>query len=527
MRLGGLGLALGLVLGLAAPAFPQEKSRVQVALTNRRDFKIPFNINPADRPRYKQIQLVASSDSGGHWEIIDSTTPDRPSFRFKAPRDGEYWFAVRTLDTKNRLSPPDDAEIEPNMKVVVDTVLPIIHLEALPRRGSTVAVRWDLIDDRIDLSSLKLEFQVVGSPEWNSVTLRKPSRISSESWDAGTSEPIRVRMSVLDKAENARSVVVTMADGKPRNRASSDAGDGSDGELPPPRGTFASAEAERTGPSPILSGPPNMPGVGEGRPERTDSSGPVGTYNPFGSSDPAGTRAATTSPAPAASPGAESSNPPILVSNPKFGLKYEVDDAGPNGPAAVELYITTDGGRNWFKRGEDPDRASPFPVDLGGEGTFGLKLVCKSSANQGDLPPTSGEIPQTIVEVDSSGPVVKLDPIRVVGSKALITWHANDPHPAPRSVMISVKPDVPDAPWVPILPAPIENTGQFTCVLPANCPPRLHFRVDVSDSLGNRGSAETIETGAVLVDRSKPKGRITGLDAGLREGTGPSVRPIR
>jgi len=62
-----------------------------------------------------------------------------------------------------------------------------------------------------------------------------------------------------------------------------------------------------------------------------------------------------------------------------------------------------------------------------------------------------------------------------------------------------------------ITPTPIENNGQFTWNLPANCPPRIHFRVDVVDSLGNRGSAETTETGAVLVDRTKPKGRITGL----------------
>jgi hypothetical protein len=267
--------------------------------------------------------------------------------------------------------------------------------------------------------------------------------------------------------------------------------------------------------------------VGESGIEPVPSSGPVGNSNPFGSADPAGTRASNRPAAATASPPPETASPPILVANPRFGLKYEVDDAGPNGPAAVELYITTDGGRNWFKRGEDPDRMSPFPVDLGGEGTFGLKLVCKSSANQGDQPPTSGEVPQTIVEVDSSGPVIKLDPIRVVGSKAIITWHANDPHPAARSVMISVKPDNPDAPWVPILTAPIENTGQYTWILPANCPPKVHFRVDVVDSLGNRSSAETIETGAVLIDRSKPKGRITGLDPSARDGSAPTARPVQ
>ncbi len=170
---------------------------------------------------------------------------------------------------------------------------------------------------------------------------------------------------------------------------------------------------------------------------------------------------------------------------------------------------------------------SPFPVDLEGEGTFGLKLVAKSAANQGDQPPTPGEVPRTVIEVDSSAPVVKLESVRVVGSKAVITWQANDPHPAARSVMISVKPDGPGANWRSITPMPIDNAGQFTWSLPASCPPRVHFRIDVVDSLGNRGSADTIESGSILIDRSKPRGRIIGLDSVHREGTGPSARPIR
>ena len=179
------------------------------------------------------------------------------------------------------------------------------------------------------------------------------------------------------------------------------------------------------------------------------------------------------------------------MANPKFGLQYAVDDAGPLGPAAVELWVTTDGGRTWFSRGEDPDRASPFPVDLGGEGSFGLKLVAKSAANQGDRPPVSGEAPVTVVEVDSSGPAVKLDPPRMVGSKLVINWHASDPHPAPRPVMISIKEDSPDGKWKLITPAPIENSGQYTWTVPAGCPPKIHVRVDVRDSLGNMGFAET------------------------------------
>jgi hypothetical protein len=511
-RMASLGLGLVLAMSPAAPAAPPGQPKAPLVPSKQRSFRIPFNIDPADRPRYKQVQLWVSSDNGEHWEKVDTTTPDRPSFTFKAPRDGEFWFAVRTLDVKNRLIPADDADVEPNMKVLVDTVPPKLTLEGLPRRGSIASVRWEVIDDRLDLGSFLLEYQTAGASEWSQVPIRRPTRVGRETWDAGTAEALKVRMTVADKVGNSKAVSLQLPDGLPRGDTSFDP---SDPTVPPPRGTFASSESERSSPPPIQSGPPPMPAVGS----RADAgrSSSSGSFNPF-QPDEAPARAA-----PSRAEPPDPSNPPIQVSSPKFGLKYEVDDAGPNGPAAVELFVTTDGGRTWFSRGEDPDRASPFPVDLGGEGTFGLKLVAKSAANQGDQPPVPGEVPRTIVEVDASPPNVKLEAVKISGSRAVITWQANDPHPVPRPVMISVKSDAAGSNWQSITPTPIENTGQFTWTLPASCPARLHFRVDVVDSLGNRGLADTTETGAVLVDRSRPKGRIIGLDAG----NGPTARPIQ
>jgi hypothetical protein len=520
-RLARLGLGLALAFSPVAPAAQPGSTKAPLVPSKQRAFRIPFNIDPADRPRYKQVQLWVSSDGGGRWDKVDTTTPDRPSFTFRAPRDGEFWFAVRTVDTKGRLFPADDVDVEPNMKVLVDTVPPQVRLDALPRRGSIASVRWEVIDDRLDLGSFLLEYQTVGASDWSTVQIRRPGRIGSETWDAGTAEPLKVRMTVADKAGNSKVVSLSLPDGLPRGGSNGSTNDPSDPTIPPPRGTFASSESERESPAPILSGPPPMPGVGAGA-EMSPSSA-SGSHNPFQANDSPTSGPASQSQAEAPDP----SNPPIQVASPKFGLKYEVDDAGPNGPAAVELFVTNDGGRTWFSRGEDPDRTSPFPVDLGGEGTFGLKLVAKSAANQGDQPPTPGEVPRTIVEVDGSPPNVKLDSVRIVGSKAIITWQANDPHPAPRPVMISVKADTPGSNWQSITPTPIENSGQFTWNLPASCPPRVHFRVDVVDSLSNRGSADTTETGSVLVDRTKPRGRIIGLDSSHREGAGPSARPIR
>ena len=44
-----------------------------------RSFRIPFNVDPADRPRLKEVQLWVSQDSGFNWEPRSRTTPDHPS----------------------------------------------------------------------------------------------------------------------------------------------------------------------------------------------------------------------------------------------------------------------------------------------------------------------------------------------------------------------------------------------------------------------------------------------------------------
>ena len=77
----------------------------------------------------------------------------------------------------------------------------------------------------------------------------------------------------------------------------------------------------------------------------------------------------------------------MLVPGPRFKLQYAVEEAGPDGPATVELWMTQDGGRTWIRRGEDPDRVSPIEVDVGGEGTFGISLVARSASGLGDQPP--------------------------------------------------------------------------------------------------------------------------------------------
>jgi hypothetical protein len=66
-----------------------------------------------------------------------------------------------------------------------------------------------------------------------------------------------------------------------------------------------------------------------------------------------------------------------LVNTHVFDVDYQVEDVGPSGVSAVELFVTENGGQQWFRYGNDTDLRSPFQVDAQGEGTF--RICCASS----------------------------------------------------------------------------------------------------------------------------------------------------
>jgi hypothetical protein len=548
VRLATFGLGLGLALGFVAPAAPAAPPSAPRATRptiyhKSRSFRIPFNVDPADRPRLREVQLWVSDDSGFTWKTVSRTTPDRPSFTFRAARDAEYWFAVRTLDTTGKLYPGEDEQVEPSMKVVVDTKEPFLSLEPDGRRGSVASVRWEVRDEHLDLSTLVLKYQVEGARDWRQVPIRQRRLIGSESWDAGTAEPLKIRAEVADKADNKAETEITLPEGVPANPALSS--NESEFSAPPPIARISSGpnfpppddSAPGQGGSDVFGSPP-MANAGHpaGNAPEFDPDAFAGMGNGGASPAPGPNAEVAAAPAPAPAPGpaaAAGGGRTLLVASPQFALQYAVDDAGPNGPAVVELWVTQDGGRTWIRRGEDPDRISPFVVDLGGEGTFGLALVARGASGLGDPPPAPGDPPQMWVEVDGTPPHVQLNPPQVGHGvhlgKVAITWRATDLHLGPQPVVISWRPaDQPNARWQPITDR-IENTGKFIWTVPPNVPPRFHIRIDVVDTVGNRGSAETTDMGPIVVDRARPRSRILGLDPNMRTGsnTNPAARPLR
>jgi hypothetical protein len=505
------------VLIAAARAAPNgtPANRPPTIYHKSRSFRIPFTVPPADKPRLADVQLWVSDDSGFTWKPVTHTSPDRPSFTFRATRDAEYWFAVRTVDTEGRLNPGEDEAVEPNMKVVVDTKPPSLILEPDGRRGARVAVRWEVRDENLDVGSLALEYQAEGASTWRQVPISRKSLIGSATWDAGTAEPLKVRGSIADKARNRVEQTIAISEGTPDHPQMAANDFSSEFNTPPPIAQISSgSNFSSDDPARSLSDSPPLP---YSSPSARNASG-AGGFDAEAFGGATGNAGSTAAQSRGSGAGGA---PTLLVRSPQFGLQYAVDDAGPGGPAMVELWMTRDGGRTWYRRGEDPDRSSPFPVDLGGEGTFGVCLVARGASGLGDLPPAPGDLPQTWIEVDSTPPNVQLDP-PVIGSgqhlgKVAIRWHASDPHLGPQPVTIAWRADQPGAQWYPIAER-VDNTGQFIWSVPPNIPPRFHLRVDVVDTVGNTGSAETSPSSPVIVDRARPRSRILGLDPSVRSG---------
>jgi hypothetical protein len=143
----------------AAPQLPELKH------FNLRLFEIPYDWTGGARPTgATAVKLYVSSDQGKTWQEISSARHDVQYFRFHAPADGEYWFAIRTIDSAGRARP--EGPLAPEQRMLVDTQNPeITRLEAVRTSPSQIEVRWEAADAFIDPASLVAEYRTQAS-DW-------------------------------------------------------------------------------------------------------------------------------------------------------------------------------------------------------------------------------------------------------------------------------------------------------------------------------------------------------------------------
>ncbi len=444
----GTGAIASLIANVAQPV-AQAAQDAEVIYCRRPVFRIPFQIEPGEQGRVREVQLYVSEDQR-NWRFHSAVSPDQRHFQFTSQRDGLHWFMVRTQDLDGRLNPASLDGTRPGLQVVIDTVLPEARLIPLPARAEQVGVEWEVRDANVDIQTLQLEYRPQGVGEWQTLSI-DPQLAGQKYWSPQARGPIEVRLRVRDQAENQGSAQLVLQGG------------GRDQE--------SGARSPEPG--------PGTPG--------------------------AGVRSSSSDGRPPAGPNVK------VVNTTKITLNYKIDDVGPSGVSLVELWYTLDG-RNWQRYGEDADKESPFLMEVNGEGAYGLALVVRSGVGLGDRPPQVGDPPQMWIEVDLTKPVVQLlsvDPGRGADSGNLtVTWQAYDKNLAHTPISLSYAEQL-DGPWK-TMAANLDNTGRYVWRIPPSTPFRFHVRLEAIDRGGNLGRAETSKP--VAVDLSIPKGRLQGVE---------------
>ena len=195
----------------------------------------------------------------------------------------------------------------------------------------------------------------------------------------------------------------------------------------------------------------------------------------------------------------------------QFEVGYAVDQVGPSGIGSVDLYITENGGREWWKYGEDTDKTSPIAVQVPQDGEYGFVVRVRSGAGLSMEPPRPGDAPELTVTVDQTPPKLELLPIQqgsgLAGNQVTIRWRVGDPFLAPTPIALSYAKEA-SGPWTKFA-EPESGVEHYRWSITEDLPSKLYVRVEARDLAGNMSSADVAEP--IVVDLSRPQGRIVDV----------------
>lgn len=485
--------------------------------TNKTRFRIPFKFDAAEMQALgaREVRLFVSQDRGATWQHQQTVAPDAGKFQFQAPADGEYWFVVRTLDSQNRLH-PEGAGMEPGLVVIVDTAQPQLRIELRQPQAGRVQLAWAATDRNLDLTQLRLEYIQPGQPEWKPIVV-VPKAMGQTDWSVPAAGLVAVRGTIGDTAKNTVTAETQLrvqgalnAVPQPESPTARHPVAG----MTPPNAVSAPMLAPVDSPS--LAAPDAAPAIIARPVSRSQSpllpvpplTSPPSAEGEFRTLIREGSVAASPTQNPA-SPGAARAR---VIAARRFNLGYTVQDIGPSGLGGVEIYATDNGGANWYRYGEDPDRQSPAAIELPGEGTYGFTIVARSGAGLSADPPQNGQAPSMALVVDLTPPNIELTGLEqgrgTLVNKIAVSWRYHDANPHDAPVQISWSVNGQDG-WQSVS-GWVENSGRYLWNIAPNTPPRFFVRIEARDLAGNVRSAVTPQ--AVLIDLSRPTARILDIE---------------
>jgi len=498
-------------------------------------FAIPFIIEPAaDASRDPvEVQLWVSSNRGASWEIYSKVRPAQRHFVYQAPGDGEYWFSVHTLDRSGGMRPRPSAE--PELRVIVDTVLPKLQLEAQRGQGGQITARWRIEDENLKPEALTIQYRTSLDGPWQAVAIDRQKVQTSGAiqtgevpwWTRDGGGDVQIRVEIADAAGN---LAVSHAQVGPSLNVPSMPGlAGGSGTSPWRPGA---SQPESPGGWPTDHTDATFGRTTQSFPEAGSYQPPPNpvTNPPFsGQSDdrtfsPTGSITSRTNPAfrdqfepPDEQRGGfpDRAVPeglrPKMVNSRLFELDYELGQVGSSGVARVELWGTRDGGQTWKSYSLDRDNRSPILVSVDEEGIYGFCVVVTSGAGLGGMPPRRGDPPQVVIGVDQTKPTARIISTEqgtgLESNSLVISWQAADTMLADRPISLFFSENL-AGPWTAIA-TNLPNSGHYAWPVEMLRAQAIYLRLDVRDAAGNLGTSEA--TQSIVLDRVRPSIQIHGV----------------
>lgn len=524
-----LSAALGAPAAVAAQA--PGGALPDVSYTKNAEFELPVRMDDAMRSSLREVRLYVKTPSTG-WTLHKSGPPSLTRFQYRVPADGEYWFALTTVDRAGKMTPRDPAAEPPSLRVLVDTQPPTLLVRPWSEKGE-VGLRCSVEDSHAAPDALKAVCRTPAGDVPLEPVVGQPGTFRLRGADA-LAHPVRV--SAADRAGNVASrdinvkelfaaagvaapnalpggVTNTSARVEPRRglpeKGVAPAGSGPNGKAPLP----LPPEVTKVG-TPTAH-PPIVPASGQTlksteTPKRLPGSLPdVPSALP-----PAATPAVTGG----ASAGAVSNR--RLLNTTRASVDYRIDQVGPSGVGKVEVYLTTDGGQSWHRLREDPSRRSPTEIDLPGEGVFGIHLAITNGNGFGGRPPARGDAPDCTIEVDTTPPFVQLRPSELVPQTGQleVRWTASDKNLGAEPVSLSYR-TRPDGPWQ-VIAKGVKNTGSHRWTFPRDAGATFYVRIEATDQAGNVAHVDS--PSPITLDITEPRASVINVSgAAARPGTTP------
>src|SRR5262249_52947386 len=165
---------------------------------NSREVAIPFRLDGSRTP-VTQVALFVSDDRGRSYRQEAAARPEEGQFRFRAPRDGVYWFVVQVQSASGHREPASVSGARPELTVCIDTRPPVARLRAVELPAGRLCAGWSVGDENLDPASVVIEYRARHSTEWR-LLQERPAPDGAVVWEAPSD--VEVRLRAADRAGN-------------------------------------------------------------------------------------------------------------------------------------------------------------------------------------------------------------------------------------------------------------------------------------------------------------------------------------